>query len=502
MSVKATPSRSVYAHVKNADNDKHFDSQGRRIVNTLVQVEGKVTSEKTVPSHRLKMALVLDRSGSMDQRISSEGEMSRLALLKQSTNFLVDSIGAHTQMGIVTFGSSAVIESNMVNVGRHREQLKKAVEMVRTDGCTNLFLGMQVGANMLQGKKPDHDVQGSVSDRVRQEPKQSKGPNFLNRFFGDLVSSAKEADDGFVDVGKEPVGAEHKVMVILTDGMVNEGVHNIAGAMVKDERFDDVEVFVIGMSKDADHRICQSIARVTGGEMMSVVDEDGIAGALGSICGTERLATQVRVALQPCSGGEVSIRTSARASVADGQVVGTNLGTVADGSNSTLLLQCKVPTVGARAGATVTALTINVKGVHVDGSAFTISLPVDIEWSEGSVDGEVDEGTEAAIMREEVSQAINTANVEEVRAMCRRVEASPYSEDHLAGELQLMQQLQEDFAVRSTKEMGALCAQFSEEASGGRANVSAPDRYNSWSFAKAAPSKKAKAMNFMGMRKK
>merc|ERR1719158_1739124 len=96
VSVKATPSRSVYAHVKNADNDKHFDSQGRRIVNTLVQVEGKVTSEKTVPSHRLKMALVLDRSGSMDQRISSEGEMSRLALLKQSTNFLVDSIGAHT----------------------------------------------------------------------------------------------------------------------------------------------------------------------------------------------------------------------------------------------------------------------------------------------------------------------------------------------------------------------------------------------------------------------
>jgi Ca-activated chloride channel homolog len=97
------------------------------------------------------LTFVVDTSGSM-------GREDRLGLVQQSLAYLVDRLGPHDTVAIVTYGTDArlVLEPTPV---RDASKILDAIEGLRADGSTNAEAGLRLGYRLAA----DHLLEGGIN---------------------------------------------------------------------------------------------------------------------------------------------------------------------------------------------------------------------------------------------------------------------------------------------------------------------------------------------------
>jgi Ca-activated chloride channel homolog len=97
------------------------------------------------------LTFVVDTSGSM-------GREDRLGLVQQSLAYLVDQLGAHDTVAIVTYGTDARVVLEPTSV-RHASEIVDAIDGLRADGSTNAEAGLRLGYRLAA----DHLLEGGIN---------------------------------------------------------------------------------------------------------------------------------------------------------------------------------------------------------------------------------------------------------------------------------------------------------------------------------------------------
>lgn len=105
----------------------------------VVEVRSKRAAATKVAPHALNLAIVIDKSGSMDGAKLEAAKVSCLSILK--------SLRANDLLTVVTFNDTAEV---VVNPQVSREAAKDKIECITAEGQTNLSLGWYLGLLELQ----------------------------------------------------------------------------------------------------------------------------------------------------------------------------------------------------------------------------------------------------------------------------------------------------------------------------------------------------------------
>lgn len=119
-----------------------------------VQVEFKIiTGQLAVATERapINLAIVLDRSGSMDSK-------GKLECAKEAIVKVIEALGDKDVLHFVVYGSKInTIFADQRCESDNKATLIAAVKKVRTEGCTNLWGGLEEGARLVsQHSKPGY----------------------------------------------------------------------------------------------------------------------------------------------------------------------------------------------------------------------------------------------------------------------------------------------------------------------------------------------------------
>jgi Mg-chelatase subunit ChlD len=129
--------------------------------------DGNVYCISVVPSdsitrNNVDICCVIDISGSMNENADFKNEvgvtesfgLTVLDLVKHAVQTIVQSLGPHDRLALVSFTSHAdtiLSLTNMDNSGK--EAAKRALESLRPMSSTNLWAGLETGLNTLKGSK-------------------------------------------------------------------------------------------------------------------------------------------------------------------------------------------------------------------------------------------------------------------------------------------------------------------------------------------------------------
>jgi Ca-activated chloride channel homolog len=135
LSVKATPERS-----------KIHSSSSQEVI---FQVELKGQDRKSNKRLPLNLAVVLDRSTSMD------GE--KLEQAKQAACVVVDQLAVGDYFSLIAYGTEAhtLIPSQRIT---HKKSVKAKIRAIQTNGSTALYAGVEAGAAELRKKDSHHQI--------------------------------------------------------------------------------------------------------------------------------------------------------------------------------------------------------------------------------------------------------------------------------------------------------------------------------------------------------
>lgn len=187
---------------------------GNTVLYVVVNYEG-IDLTPGVVSERppLNIALVLDRSGSM----SDEG---KIEYLKRAAKLAVDRLGPKDTLSIVEYDDQITVMLPARRVGNLGE-VKAMIDRLDPRGSTNLAGGMMRG-----------------------------------------VEEAKDALDG-------PASADGTItrVVLMSDGLANTGItdHGEIARLVRGAKSDGVRISSMGLGRDYDEDLMQSVAENGGG---------------------------------------------------------------------------------------------------------------------------------------------------------------------------------------------------------------------------------------------
>jgi Mg-chelatase subunit ChlD len=203
------------------------------------------------PPRNQDIVLVLDVSGSMGGSLghddSSLTGSSRMSLVQRSCEWLLRNLPQeHTSVGIVSFSSDAATVSPLKPLNTHLQSLLDSVAGLRASGGTNMWEGMELGSSILLNKE-----------------------------------------------GGLPQNTSSKIMIVLSDGDVNEGRQDIAAAVAACSDYTQMELWMFAVSSDANVSLCEAAVTTCGGTLIAICDPEAVPAAFGSFCGAERLLEQV-----------------------------------------------------------------------------------------------------------------------------------------------------------------------------------------------------------------
>jgi Ca-activated chloride channel homolog len=187
---------------------------GNGVIYVVVNYEGiDLTPGEVKERPPLNIALVLDRSGSM----SDEG---KIEYLKRAAKLAVDRLGPNDTLSIVEYDDQITVMRPARRVGNLGE-VKALIDQLEPRGSTNLAGGMMRG-----------------------------------------VDEAEKALDG-------PASAKGTItrVVLMSDGLANTGVtdHGEIARMVRGAKSGGVRVSAMGLGRDYDEDLMQSVAENGGG---------------------------------------------------------------------------------------------------------------------------------------------------------------------------------------------------------------------------------------------
>ncbi len=272
----------------------------------------------------VNMALVLDRSGSMEDR-------GKLEYAKRAAKLAVDQLRRGDRLAIVEYDDriSVLWPSGPVE---NPYEIKRRIDSLTPRGSTNLTGGMMRGVD-------------EVLARIRRED--------LSR------------------------------VVLLSDGLANQGVTDPyeIGHLVRHARHDGVRISAIGLGLDYDENLMQAIAESGGGNYHYVEHPGQIARVF-----EEELSTLVRttardIELRLAPGS--SVREAEIISIEDASVEGLSLGDMYAGETRTLMLKLAVDPANA-GPVNLGVLEIAYADAREGGGGETFSIPLGLKVSADS----------------------------------------------------------------------------------------------------------------------
>jgi len=386
--------------------------------------------QASIPIRKQEIVLVLDVSGSMDGSLGNMhtalGGSSRIDLVKNSCEWLLQNLPrAHTSVGIVSFSSRATVVHPLRPLDTHLDALLGSVASLRATGGTNMWEGMQMGATTL----------------LRKE------------------------DGG-------PQSQSSKIMIVLSDGDVNEGRQDIAAAVAETNDYTQMELWMFAVSSAANTPLCEAAVRSCGGTLIAISDPEAVPTAFGSFCGAERLLEQVSITLTPKDGTEFSVTSlSVQNRSTNATQVQVALGfLMKDAARSVLFrARVKVPDVPPASGL----LHLGSLSTWCLAAAGDISLdvPLSIQLSPSADDGAINMSVAKAVQKEEMARAMRSGNVQQMRALAEKLKCSAAAAE-FAADIAILLQLAKDFEDRrDDARMNSM--QMAQECSNNRSMQSA-----------------------------
>ncbi|MCK5052677.1 MAG: VWA domain-containing protein [Anaerolineales bacterium] len=225
----------------------HLPSSGGEIWLQIGLQAMKMEASERTP---LNLALVLDASGSMDS-------FDKMPYLKQSLMVFLESLQPDDIVSIVTYSTDAWLLRPAQDVG-NGAWIRRTVEKLRPGGITNLHAGLMLGL-----KEVDQNFDIRRSNRV----------------------------------------------ILLTDGIANEGVTNPDRIAADALAYNDRGIFIstIGLGYDLNDDLLSTLARqgkgayhfVDSAQEMEKVFIQEVEGLV------EKVAADIRVSIRPISGAEL-----------------------------------------------------------------------------------------------------------------------------------------------------------------------------------------------------
>jgi len=379
------------------------------------------------PVRQQDIVLVLDVSGSMDGALghghSALGGSSRLDLVKNSCDWLLRNLPqANTSVGIVTFASRASTVHPLRPLDSHLESLLGSVAALHTEGQTNMWAGMELGCSILKNGSPQSQ--------------------------------------------------SSKIMIVLSDGDVNQGRQDIAAAVAETSDYTQMELWMFAVSSAANTSLCEAAVKSCGGTLIAISDPEAVPAAFGSFCGAERLAEQVSLTLTPSDSTEFSVTSlSVQNRSSNISQVQVALGFLMKDTPRHVLFRARVrvpaqlPSSGLLHIGSISSWCLAAAG------DISVQIPLAIRLSPTADDGELNIQVTKAVQKEAVAQAMRSGNVQGMRALAEKLQASSAAAE-FKSEIAILTQLAKDFEDRrDDARMNSM--QMAQECSNNRSMQSA-----------------------------
>jgi Mg-chelatase subunit ChlD len=394
-------------------------------------VSSNATQEQAAqqaPARQQDIVLVLDVSGSMDGPLgghghSALGSSSRLDLVKNSCDWLLRNLPqANTSVGIVTFATRASKVHPLRPLDTHLESLLGSVSALHTEGQTNMWAGMELGCSILK-----------------------KG---------------------------SPQSQSSKIMIVLSDGEVNQGRQDIAAAVAETIDYTQMELWMFAVSSAANTSLCEAAVKSCGGTLIAISDPEAVPAAFGSFCGAERLAEQVSLTLTPSDATQFSVTSlSVQNRSSNVSQVQVALGFLMKDTPRHVLFRARVripaqmPSSGLLHIGSISSWCLAAAG------DISVQIPLAIRLSPSADDGELNIQVSKAVQKEAVAQAMRSGNVQAMRALAEKLQASSAAAE-FKSEIAILMQLAKDFEDRrDDARMNSM--QMAQECSNNRSMQSA-----------------------------
>ncbi|HTE52702.1 MAG TPA: VWA domain-containing protein [Kofleriaceae bacterium] len=308
------------------------------------------------PRQPLNLALVIDRSGSMEQ----EGKLARA---QEAALRLIERLGGIDRIALVQYDDTAqTLVPSIAADSEGKARLRAAVAGLRPGGATNLHGGLSLG---------------------RDEVQRQMAPGQVSR------------------------------VILLSDGLANAGESNptVIADAARAAADQGVRITAVGVGIDYNEDLMEAIAESGRGRYYYVRDAAGLepvlAGELTSAQTT--VAAQVELRLRPaCAGveiGEVFGYESRR----DGDTLVVPLADLAGGDARRLVVALKVPDrVAGRQSALVAELSYR-DAITGDAKTATIPLALDVTDDYLAAEKSVDAEVMALVLKAQAADSVRQA---------------------------------------------------------------------------------------------
>ncbi|VAI20671.1 hypothetical protein VPH35_084788 [Triticum aestivum] len=305
----------------------------------------------------LDLVMVLDVSGSMGGR--------KLALLKQAVGFVVDKLGPHDRLSLVSFSCDARRLTRLTRMSdAGRAATERTVESLAAGGGTNIKEGLREAAKVIDGRRYRNAVTGVILLSDGQD-----NYTLSSRFYN------------------HDVATDYSVLV--------------PPSLIRTGDGSSPPIHTFGFGTDHDSAAMHTIAEATGGTFAFIENEaviqDSFAQCIGGLLSVA--VQEARVAVEcVCPGVRVRSIKSGRYKSrvdADGRAAAVEVGELYADEERRFLLFLDVPTAGATDDVTslmkVSCTYRDVatgQSVDVAGEEVAVKRPVEVPEAEPDVEVE------------------------------------------------------------------------------------------------------------------
>jgi len=245
-----------------------------------------------------------------------------------------------------------------------------------------------------------------------------------------------------------PQSQSSKIMIVLSDGDVNEGRRDIAAAVAETSDYTQMELWMFAVSSAANTTLCEAAVRSCGGTLIAISDPEAVPAAFGSFCGAERLVEQLSLTLTPKDDVQFSVTSlSVQNRSTNASQVKVALGFLMTETPRHVLFRARVRMPDVRPASGMLHLGSIATWCLAAAGDISLDIPLSVQLSSTADDAGVNMQVAKAVQKEEMARAMRSGNVQQMRALAEKLQKSPAAGE-FAADVAILLQLAQDFEAR------------------------------------------------------